>query len=231
MAEELTILKAEEREEQGSAASRRLRRAGFVPGAVTRIDHSKSLLLKINAREFMALLRSRGEQQQLLKLDVSGKEIHAMLREIQYHPLTGLPINADFGESDLNRKIRIRIPLFVSGEPEGVRLEGGILQQMLHSIEVECSPIDVVESFTVDVSALKVDESLFVKDLQLGDKYTIVTGKGNVIALVTAAETAETEAAAAAVGEDGKPLQPEVISKGKKEEAEAEGDKDKAAKK
>ena len=66
--------------------------------------------------------------------------------------------------------------------------------------------------------------------LAMGDKYTIVTGKGNVVALVTAAETADAEAAPA-VGEDGKPLQPEVISKGKKEEAEAEGDKDKAAKK
>lgn len=210
MSNELTILKAEARAESGSAASGRLRRAGYIPAAVTRIEGG-STLLKINAREFGALLRARGEQQQLLSLDVQGSPLPAMLREIQYHPLTGLPINADFGEVDLTRKVRIRIPLYISGDPVGVKIGGGILQQLLHTIEVDCLPIDIVESFTVDVSSLEVDASLFVKDLQLGDKYTIVTGKGLVVARVAAPE----EDGSAAAGEGT----PEVITKGKKDDA------------
>ncbi|MBP5511719.1 MAG: 50S ribosomal protein L25 [Kiritimatiellae bacterium] len=227
MAKEMIILKAEERTEQGSAASRRLRRAGYIPGAVTRIEGGASLLLKINAREFGALLRKHGEQQQLLKLDISGKETAAMLREIQYHPVTGLPTNADFGEIDLSQKVRISIPLEVVGEPAGVRLEGGILQQMLHEVEVECLPTDVVDKFEIDVSELKLDQSLFVKDLKLGDAYTIVTEKTDVVALVSAPE--DETAAASAEGEAGKE-EPEVITKGKKDEAGEGGDKAAAAK-
>jgi large subunit ribosomal protein L25 len=210
MANELTILKAEARAESGSAASGRLRRTGYIPAAVTRINGG-STLLKINAREFGALLRAHGEQQQLLSLDVQGTPLPAMLREIQYHPLTGLPINADFGEVDLTRKVRIRIPLYISGDPVGVKIGGGILQQLLHTIEVDCLPTDIVESFTVDVSSLELDASLFVKDLQLGDKYTIVTGKGLVVARVAAPEEDGNGAAG-----DGTP---EVITKGKKDDA------------
>ena len=225
MANEMTILKAEERKEQGSSAAGRLRRAGFLPAAVTRIKGGTTLL-KLSAHEFGALLRSRGQQQQLLTLDVAGISVPAMLREIQYHPLSGVPINADFGEIDLTRKIRIKIPLFISGEPTGVKLENGVLQHLLHSLEVECLPTDVVESFTADVSSIKLNQSMFVKDLKLGDKYTILTGKDTVIALVAEPEAEEVVATeeTAATAEGATPAEPEVIAKGKKEEEGAEGE-------
>ena len=217
MANEQIRLKAEARTEQGSAAARRLRRAGNIPAAVNRIG-GDTTLVKLDAHAFNLMLRHHESEHMLVTLELDGQDVLALLREIQHDVLTGKPTHIDFGEVSMTKKLRVSIPLHITGEPEGVKLGGGILAQMLREIEVDCLPSDIVESFTIDVSALKVDQSLFVHDLQLGEQYSIFTGKELVVASVT-----KPEEEAVALNADGTPVTPEVITKGKKDEEGAAG--------
>jgi len=219
MANEQIKMKAEARTEQGSIAVSRLRRSGSIPAAVNRIE-GDTTLVKIDTHAFTAMLRHHSSAQMLVTLELDGKDIPTLMREVQYDVMTGAPIHADFGEVSLTKKIRISIPIRLVGEPDGVKIENGILEQMLRTVDVDCLPLDIVESFDVDVSALKLGQSFFVRDLKLGDKYTVFTGKD--VALATVAAPEEEEAAAAAAGGTTGETTPEVIAKGKKEEG-AEG--------
>lgn len=217
MANEQIRLKAELREELGSCASGRLRRAGTIPAAVNRIEGGTTLV-KFDAHAFKTMMRHHASEHVLVTLELEGKDVPALMREVQYHVITGAPIHVDFGEVSLTKKIRVTIPLLLHGEPEGVKVSGGILQQNLRQIEVDCLPMDIIEHFDVDVSALKLSQSLFVRDLALGENFTVVTVKDVPVASVVAAAAEEVAAPA-----EGAPAEAavEVITKGKKEEAAA----------
>lgn len=221
MANEVIKMKAELRTEQGSSAAGRLRRAGTIPAAVNRIEGGTTLV-KFDAHAFKTMLRHHASDHVLVTLELEGKDVPALMREVQYDVMTGAPIHVDFGEISLTKKLRISIPLRLLGEPVGVKLDGGILQQNLRTIEVDCLPADIVENFDVDVSALKLSQSLFVRDLKLDAKFTVITGKD--VPVATVVEAAEEEAAAApAEGEAAaEAASPEVIAKGKKEDADAD---------
>ena len=218
MAKEIKI-KADQRQEQGSGAVRRLRRKGLVPAAMNRIAGG-STLMQLNAHEFENMLRHHSSNQLLVTIDLNGQDLPALLREIQTDVMTGHVIHADFGEISLTRKLRVSIGLRLVGEPEGVKNEGGILEQTSRQVEVECLPADMVEFFSVDVSQLKLGQSLAVRDLNLGDKYTLISHADVSVATIVA--MAEEEVAAAATPAEGAVAgsEPEIITKGKKEEGE-----------
>ena len=209
-------IKAEERAEQGSAAVRRLRRAGKIPAAVMRMNKGGTLLVKLDAHEFMLGLRGHTSKQLLVTLDMDGKEMPALMREMQNDVVKGTPIHVDFSEVSLPQKVRVVVPISLTGEAVGVKIGGGVLEQVLRSVEVECLPEDIAEKFTVDVSKLGLDETLFVKDLQLGDKFTLVTRGEYAVAVVKAPEGADTAKPGAAPAAEANP---EVIKKGKEEAA------------
>jgi large subunit ribosomal protein L25 len=213
MANEQITLKAEPRTEQGSIAARRLRRGGILPAAVDRIEGGTTLV-KLDTHAFQIMLRHHASEHMLVALELDGLSIPALLREIQHDVMTGIPIHVDFGEISLTKKLRISLPVRLVGEPEGVKLGGGVLAQMIREVEVDCLPTDIVEGFDVDVSGVKLGQSVFVRDLTLGDAYVILTGKDLVVASVSAPE----EEAAAATADGTVPATPEVITKGKKEE-------------
>jgi len=228
MANEAMKIKAEPRQEQGSSATGRLRRAGALPAAVNRIEGGTTLV-KLDAHDFKIMMRNHISEHVLVTLDMDGKEVPTLMREVQYDVMTGAPIHVDFGEISLTKKIRVTIPLNLLGEPEGVKLDGGILQHNLRTIVVDCLPTDIVEHFDVDVAALKLNQSIFVHDLKLGDKFTVITGKTVPVATVVEAAEEEVvaapaaaEGAEAATGEAAAASGPEVIAKGKKEEGEGE---------
>ena len=128
--------------------------------------------------------------------------------------LAGTPIHVDFSEVSLTEKVRVTVPLYLVGEAVGVKLGGGVLEQTLRTIDVFCLPTDIAEKFEIDVTNLNVDETLFVRDLQLGDKQTIATRPEIPVAVVKAPEDAPATEAAAA-GEKT----PDVIKKGKEDAA------------
>lgn len=214
MSNEEIKLKAEVRadSEQGSRASGRLRRAGLIPAAVNRIGGGTTLV-KFNAHAYAMAMRAHASEHVLVTIELDGKAIPALIREVQHDVLTGAPIHVDFGEISLTKRIRVAIPLHLAGEPEGVKMGGGVLEQMLRMVEVDCLPPDIVERFDVDVSGLKLAQTLFVRDLQLGDRYAVATVRDLPVASVVSVVAEEAAAAEAAAAT------PEVIAKGKKEEA------------
>lgn len=202
-------IKAAVRTEQGTGAVRRLRRTGMIPGSVMKMKKGGTELIKLPAHDFMMAMRGRASKQLLVTLDMDGREVPALMREMQNDVLAGTPIHVDFSEVSLTEKVRVKVPLYLTGEAVGVKIGGGILQQALRTIEVDCLPEDIAEKFLIDVSQLGLDQTIFVRDLQLGEKQTIVTRGELAVAVVKAPADA-----ASAVGDKS----PDVIKKGKDEE-------------
>lgn len=211
-------IKAEARTEQGTGAVRRLRRTGMIPGSVMKMDKGGVELIKLPQHEFMMAMRGHASKQLLVTLDINGKEVPALMREMQNDVLAGTPIHVDFSEVSLTKKVRVTVPLYLVGEAVGVKLGGGVLAQMLRTVDVECLPADIAEKFEIDVSKMNVDETLFVRDLQLGDKQTVVTRGEIPVAVIKAPDDAPAAAPAAAAADKA----PDVIKKGKDEDAKKE---------
>ena len=190
-------IKAEARTEQGTGAVRRLRRAGMIPGSVMKMNKGGTELIKLPKHEFMMAMRGHASKQLLVTLDMNGTEVPALMREMQNDVLAGTPIHVDFSEVSLTQKVRVTVPLYLVGEAVGVKLGGGVLAQMLRT-----------------VSKMNVNETLFVRDLQLGDKQTLITRGEIPVAVVKGPDDAP-----AAAGEE---KSPEVIKKGKEDDAKKE---------
>lgn len=200
-------IKAEARTELGTGAVRRLRRMGMIPGSVMKMQKGGTELIKLPEHDFMMAMRGKSGKQLLVTLDMNGTEVPALLREMQNDVLKGTPIHVDFSEVSLSEKVRITVPVYLVGESVGVKIGGGILQQVLRTIDIDCLPTDIPEKFDLDISQLGLDQTMFVRDLNLGDKYTIVTRGELAVAVVKAPADAP-----AAPGSN-----PEVIKKGKDE--------------
>ena len=213
-------IKAEPRAEQGTGAVRRLRRTGMIPGSVMKMKKGGTELIKLPAHDFMMAMRGRTGKQVLVTLDMNGAEMPALLREMQNDVLKGTPIHVDFSEVSLSEKVRITVPVYLVGEAKGVKIGGGVLEQVLRSVDIDCLPTDIPEKFDVDVSALDLDQTMFVRDLKLDAKYTVVTRGELALAVVKAPDDAPAAGAAAAAAEESKA--PEVIKKGKEEAPAAE---------
>ena len=209
-------IKAEPRTEQGTGAVRRLRRTGMIPGSVMKMKKGGTELVKLPKHDFMMAMRGRTGKQVLVTLDMDGREVPALLRELQNDVLKGTPIHVDFSEVSLTEKVRITVPLYLVGEPTGVKIGGGVLEQTLRTVDIDVLPGDIPEKFDVDVTALGLDQTLFVRDLKLGDKYTMLTRGEVPVAVVKSPDDVPGAAPAAAAAT------PEVIKKGK-EEAAADG--------
>jgi len=216
-------IKASARTEQGTGAVRRLRRTGMIPGSVMKMKKGGTELIKLPEHDFMMAMRGRSGKQVLVTLDLDGKDVPALLREMQNDVLKGTPIHVDFSEVSLSEKVRITVPLYLVGEATGVKLGGGVLEQVLRTVDIACLPTDIPEKFDVDVTTLGLDQTIFVRDLKLDAKYTVMTRGELALATVKAPDEVPTaQAAAAATTEEAK--SPEVIKKGKEEEAPAAGD-------
>ncbi len=207
-------IKAEARTEQGTGAVRRLRRAGMIPGSVMKMNKGGTELIKLPKHEFMMAMRGHASKQLLVTLDMNGTEVPALMREMQNDVLAGTPIHVDFSEVSLTEKVRVTVPLYLVGEAVGVKIGGGVLAQMLRTVDVECLPGDIAEKFEIDVSKLGVNETLFVRDLSLGEKQTLITRGEIPVAVVKGPDDAPAAA--------GDAVAPEVIKKGKDDEAKKE---------
>ena len=214
-------IKAEPRTEMGTGAVRRLRRAGMIPGSVMKMKKGGTELIKLPEHDFMMAMRGRTGKQVLVTLDMNGTEVPALLRELQNDVLKGTPIHVDFSEVSLSQKVRITVPLYLVGESKGVKIGGGVLEQVLRSVDIMCLPTDIPEKFDVDVTALDLDQTMFVRDLKLDPKFTIVTRGELAVAVVKAPDDVPAAGAAAAPAADAAAATPEVIKKGKEEEAPA----------
>lgn len=161
-------LTAKTREQTGSGAAGRLRRDGWIPAVI--YGHGRdSQPLKVDDTEFRQLLMDISVDNTLVDLDVEGDGVERVLiREVQTHPWRSQVLHVDFFQIREDEEIRVAIPIRYTGEAQGVRESGGILQTNRNELEVECLPEEIPEYFELDVSELEIGDSLHVADLNTG---------------------------------------------------------------
>jgi len=221
---------AEVRASRGKNEARRTRREGQIP-AVVYGAYKDAVSVSVNPREILKIVRSSTGYNTIFNLAIQGGETTpVMVVDQQLDPLKGTLLHADLKRIDLTKRIRITVPVHTSGEPAGVKLQGGLLEVISRAIEIECLPDEIPESFTVDVSGLMIGQSKRAGDVVLAASMKLVSAPETVIAHAVAlraeAEPAAAEAAPAEAA-SGEPAEPEVIKKGKKEEEGAAEEKGK----
>jgi large subunit ribosomal protein L25 len=209
---------AQEREQKGTNASKRLRAAGMVPG-VFNLRNGDSRIIQMNRHDFKLLLAHHTSESLIMDLKIDGGAAKkALLKEVQHDPINDEVLHADFLEISMKEKMTVNIPLNFTGEPVGVTESGGVLEHTIREVEVECLPGDLVESIDVDVSGLQLGDTMMVEDLEVDPSLSVLTSGDVAVASVAAPqieeEPEEEEAEAMAEGA----AEPEVIGEEKSEE-------------
>jgi large subunit ribosomal protein L25 len=149
-----------------------------------------------------------------------------MIVDWQFEPIKGTLLHVDLQRIAMDKKLTVTIPVVLKGEATGVKTEGGILEQLLREIEIECLPADIPKNIEVDISHLVFGIEVRVKDLPHNEKLKFLTDENQMIAHITTVKEEVVAAPEAVADAAGTPAEPEVIKKGKQdaEGEEAEGD-------
>jgi len=210
-------LKAQRRENTGRSAVRKLKARDIVP-AIIYGGKEKSQPLQVSARDVRAMLSHASGENILVELEIDGEKSNrmAMVQEIQHSPLGGDILHLDFHAVSMDETIHADVPVEAFGTPNGVKNFGGLLEQSLRALAIECLPRDLPDKLTVDVSALNIGDAIHVRDIQLPNGVTTKV-QGDLTAFSVLAPAVEEEpAAAAAEAAAG----PEVITEKKPGEGE-----------
>jgi len=225
---------ADVRASRGKNEARRTRRDGQIP-AVVYGAHEDPVSIAVNPRDVLKIVHSSTGYNTIFNLQINGGEnTPVMVVDQQIDPLKGTLLHADLKRIDLSKRLRVTVPVHTAGEPKGVKVQGGLLEVVTRSVDIECLPDDIPERFTVDVSELLMGQSKRASDVALVGSIRLVSAPDTVIAHVIAlraeaeAAPAPAEAAAAPAPAAGA-AEPEVIKKGKKEEEAAAEEKGKKA--
>ena len=219
MSQAFTV-EAEPREDFGKNAARRMRRTGRIPGVVYG-GGGPVIPLTVDPGGIRRILHSESGHNAIFTLEIRGKApARVMIRDWQSEPVRGDLLHVDLVRIALDAKLKLKVPIHVTGEPEGVKVQGGIFEFVLREIEVECLPDNIPEAITVDVTPLTIGRNLRVADLPVGPKVKVLTDANRVVAHVVALRAEEEEKPAEVA--EAAPAEPEVIRKGKAEEEGAE---------
>jgi large subunit ribosomal protein L25 len=230
---ETNILEAQKREPGSKNQAKRVRRDGKIPAVVYGAGKD-SLPISVDPRVVTRILNSDTGHNTIFDLALNGEKTKAMIVDWQYEPIKGRLLHIDLKRIALDKVLRVSVPIVLEGEAAGVKQEGGILEQMLREVEIECLPADIPSHIDVDVSHLTFGKVLRVSDLPHSEKLKFLTDANQPVAHVTSVKeevVATPEAVAAEAG--ATPAEPEVIKKGKQETEEegAEAAPEKAEKK
>jgi large subunit ribosomal protein L25 len=189
-----------------------------------------AIALTVNAKQIARILRSETGHNTIFTVNVAGGGAEkAMLKDWQVDPLKGALLHVDLLRIAMDVRMRVRVPVRTFGEPQGVKVQGGIFEMVTREVEIECLPTDIPEEFKVDVSEMLIGKQLRAADLPLDpEKIKLLTDPQRVLAHVVTLKKEEEPTAEAAVAAETAPAEPEVIKKGKKEE-EGEGEAEAAA--
>lgn len=217
-------LKAKKREIFGKKL-KGMRRQGIMPGVIFGSKFN-SLAIQFDLTEFRTVYKDVGETNILELLLESDETYPVLIKKVQLHPLSDLPLHADFYKVDLTQKVSVNIPLVFIGEPEIIKSGEGVLLELMHEVVVECLPTQIPSSFEIDVSILKaLGDSFSVFDLKVPEGVEVKLEQTELICKITEPMKEEVEEAPVATPEDV-----EVI-KEKKEDAEESDTDNKEVKK
>ena len=187
MAAEAATLNAAIRGETGKGAARKIRQAGNIPAVIYGHGREPQSLV-MNARETDRLLQRITPGATVIELNIDGKVARSLIREIQRHPFKRTIVHIDFQELVAGETITVKCPIVYIGVPEGVRLEGGILDQVLHELLVEADPSSIPSHIDIDVTGIKLGKSLHVSDLELPPGVKVLDDPGSTVCVVAASK-------------------------------------------
>lgn len=226
------VLEAVKRSGKGKNEARRLRAAGQLPavlyGAQKAGDAIAPEQLAVSPKEMMRILHSSSGVNTLITLNVAGESTQRVLvREYQLDPVTQHLLHADFYRVNLERKIAVKVPIVLHGEPKGVKQQDGVLEFLHKEIEVECLPTQIPEHVDVDVSELELGQAIYVRDIAANATWVPLSENDLMLVHVVSAKAAVEPAADAAAAAPGAAAEPEVAKKGKTDKPGDDKDKPK----
>ena len=209
--------------------ARRVRMGGKIPGVLYGAGKD-SMAVSVDPRQVLRILHSDTGHNTIFDLNLTGENTKVMIVDLQYEPIKGKLLHIDLQRIAMDKVLRVEVPIMLQGVPAGVKTEGGILEQMLREVEIECLPGDIPSHIDVDVTELAFGKVIRVSDLPHNEKLKFLTDENQPVAHVTSVkEEVVATPEAAAADATATPAEPEVIKKGKvetEEGAEAEkGDK------
>jgi large subunit ribosomal protein L25 len=221
---------AEVRASRGKNEARRTRMAGNIP-AVVYGAYQDPVAITISPKEISKIIRSGSGLNTIFNIAIEGGETTpVMLVDKQVDPLKGRLLHADLKRIDLTKRIRVTVPVHTEGEPAGVKVQGGLLEIITRSIEIESMPDEIPETFSISVAELNIGMSVRASDVALSGSMKLVSDPQSVIAHIVSLRAEEVaapvEGAAAPAA-----AEPEVAKKGKKDEEAAPPEKEKGKKK
>ncbi len=223
---ETAVLQAAERTEAGKGYSKRLRGSGRIP-AVVYGPEIQPANCSIDQRDFHSIVSEHGRNA-IITLQIAGSQngSHStIIKEVQHNPLSGQVLHVDFHRISLTERIVVEVPVISEGTPLGVRNDGGILEQLLHEIEVECLPTEIPDAVSFDVSDLVIGDSVHISDLSPppGNAEFVTDGDRSVFVLVPpTVRQVDEEEEEELVEEEEEMQEPEVIERGKRDDEEEE---------
>lgn len=206
---------------RGKNEARRLRASGRIP-AVLYGAKKQAVAISVDPKQISRILHSESGHNTIFELKVGSESAKSMVVDWQYDPLSGKLLHIDLKRIAMDEKMRVKVPIMLVGEAPGVKQQGGLLDQVLREVEIECLPGDIPSHIDADVSHLEFGHVLRVSDLPHDGKVKFITDEQQTVAHVThvkeeeVAPTPEAVAEAAAAA----PAEPEVIKKGKQETEE-----------
>lgn len=212
------------RDVSGKGAARSLRRQGQVPAVI--YGHGRDPQpLSLNARDLDKLLGHIQAESTVIEVSVGGQTAKTLIREIQRHPIKRQILHVDFQALVAGEKVTVSIPIVLTGVSEGVRLEGGVLDQTLRELEIKVDPSNIPDHVELDVTNMVIGDSLHVSDIKLPEGVEVLDDPETSVAVLAAprAVIEEAPAAEAVEGAAEGTAEPEVIGKGLDDEEEGEG--------
>jgi large subunit ribosomal protein L25 len=219
---EQNVLEAQPREAGTKNDARAVRRGGKIPAVVYGAG-KESLAITVDPRHVARILNSETGHNTIFDLALTGGEpTKAMIVDWQYEPIKGNLLHIDLKRIALDKVLKVSVPVYLVGEAAGVKQEGGIMEQMLREVEIECLPADIPSHIDADVSQLTFGKVLRVSDLPHSAKLKFLTDENQPVAHITSVKEEVVATPEAAAEAAAAPAEPEVIKKGK-QETEEEG--------
>jgi large subunit ribosomal protein L25 len=213
------VVEAQQRESRGKNEARRLRAGGEIPGVVYGAKKD-AVSVTVSPKQITKILHSATGHNTIFDLKLGSGTEKVMIVDWQYEPIKGHILHIDMKRIAMDQVIRVSVPVVLTGDAFGVKQEGGIMDQVLREVEIECLPADIPSGINVDVTAMKFGDVLRVSDLPHGGTVKFLTEETQTVAHVTAVKEEVAPVAAEVAAAPATPAEPEVIKKGKQETEE-----------
>jgi large subunit ribosomal protein L25 len=208
---------AKPRQGGGKNDARRLRKTGMIPAVVYGAGQ-ESVAIAVDPKQMRRILNSESGHNSIFDLTLAGQSAKVMIVDWQYEPIKSALLHVDLKRIAMDKVLQVSVPIVLKGEAPGVKVQGGIMEQLLREVEIECLPADIPGHIDADVSQLAFGQVIRVSDLPHSGSIKFITDENQPVAHVVAVkEVVEAAPAEAAVEGAAAPAEPEVIKKGKQE--------------